>query len=50
MGKKKSSGTKYKSEEEVYGDLQRLMQVWKRDGTQNLFSKKKLFEFSKNRL
>lgn len=40
MGKKKSSGTKYKSEEDVYEDLQRLMQVWKRNGTQNLFSKR----------
>lgn len=40
MGKKKSSGIKYKSEEDVYEDLQRLMQVWKKNGTQNLFSKK----------
>ena len=40
MGKKKSSGTKYKSEEDVYEDLQRLMQVWKKNGTQNLFSKR----------
>ena len=39
MGKKKSSGTKYSSEEEVYEDLQRLMQVWKKNGTKNLFSK-----------
>lgn len=40
MGKKKSSGTKYTSEEEVYEDLQRLMQVWKKNGTKNLFSKR----------
>lgn len=40
MGKKKSSGTKHKSEEVVYEDLQRLMQVWKKNGTQNLFSKR----------
>lgn len=38
MGKKKTSGVKYKSEEEVYEDLQRLMQVWKKNRTQNLFS------------
>lgn len=38
MGKKKSSGTKYKTEEDVYEDLQRLMQVWKKNGTRNLFS------------
>lgn len=40
MGKKKSSETKHKSEEEVYEDLQRLMQVWKKNDTQNLFSKR----------
>lgn len=40
MGKKKSSGIKYKSEEDVYEDLQRLMQVWEKNGTQNLFSKR----------
>lgn len=40
MGKKKSSGVKYKSEEEVYEDLQRLMQVWKKNNTQNLYSKR----------
>ena len=40
MGKKKSSGIKHKSEEDVYEDLQRLMQVWKKNGTQNLFSKR----------
>lgn len=40
MGKKKSSGTKYKSEEDVYEDLQRLIQVWKKNGTHNLFSKR----------
>ena len=40
MGKKKSTGTKYKTEEDVYEDLQRLMQVWKKNGTQNLFSKR----------
>lgn len=40
MGKKKSSGTKYKSEEDVYEDLQRLLQVWKKNYTQNLFSKR----------
>lgn len=40
MGKKKSSGTKYKSEEEVYEDLQRLMEVWKKKGSQSLFSKR----------
>ena len=40
MGKKKSSGTKHSTEEEVYEDLQRLMQVWKKNGTQNLFSKR----------
>lgn len=40
MGKKKSTGAKHKSEEDVYEDLQRLMQVWKRNGTQNLYSKR----------
>lgn len=40
MGKKKSNGTKHKSEEDVYEDLQRLMQIWKKNGTQNLFSKR----------
>ena len=40
MGKKKSSGIKYKNEEDVYEDLQRLMKVWKKNGTKNLFSKK----------
>lgn len=40
MGKKKASGNKYKSEEDVYEDLQRLMQVWKKKGTQSLFSKR----------
>ena len=40
MGKKKSSGTKYKTEEDVYEDLQRLMQVWKKNDTKNLFSKR----------
>lgn len=40
MGKKKSSGNIYQSEEEVYEDLQRLMQVWEKNGTQNLFSKR----------
>lgn len=41
MGKKKSSGIKYKSEEDVYEDLQRLMQVWKKKNyTQSLFSKR----------
>ena len=40
MGKKKSTGAKYNTEEDVYEDLQRLMQVWKKNGTQNLFSKR----------
>lgn len=40
MGKKKASGNKYKSEEDVYEDLQRLIQVWKKKGTQSLFSKR----------
>ena len=40
MGKKKSNGIKYKTEEDVYEDLLRLMQVWKKNGTQNLFSKR----------
>ena len=40
MGKKKSTGIKYKTEEDVYEDLLRLMQVWKKNGTQNLFSKR----------
>lgn len=40
MGKKKSSGIKYKSEEDVYEDLQRLMKVWEKKGTQNLRSKR----------
>lgn len=40
MGKNKSNGTKHKSEEDVYEDLQRLMQVWKKNGTQSLFSKR----------
>ncbi len=40
MGKKKTSGTKHKSEEDVYEDLLRLMQVWKKNGTQNSFSKR----------
>lgn len=40
MGKKKTSGTKYKSEEDVYEDLQRLMQVWEKNGTQSRFSKR----------
>ena len=40
MGKKKSNGIKYKTEEAVYEDLLRLMQVWKKNGTQNLFSKR----------
>ena len=40
MGKKKSTGTKYKTEEEVYEDLQRLMQVWKKNGTRNFFSRR----------
>lgn len=41
MGNKKSSGTKYKSEEDVYEDLQRLMQVWNKNGTRRkLFSKR----------
>lgn len=33
MGKKKSSGIKYKSEEEAYNDLMRLIEVWKKNGT-----------------
>lgn len=40
MGKKKSSGTKNKTEEDVYEDLQRLIQVWKKNRTRNFFSKK----------
>lgn len=41
MGKKKKlSGIKYKSEEDVYEDLQRLMQVWEKNGTQYYFSKR----------
>ena len=40
MGKKKSTGIKHKTEEDVYEDLLRLMQVWKKNGTQNLFSKR----------
>ena len=40
MGKKKATGNKYKSEEDVYEDLQRLIQVWKKKGTQSLFSKR----------
>lgn len=40
MGKKKVTGNKYKSEEDVYEDLQRLIQVWKKKGTQSLFSKR----------
>lgn len=33
MGKKKSSGIKYKNEEEAYNDLMRLINVWKKNGT-----------------
>ena len=33
MGKKKSSGIKYKNEEEAYNDLMRLIKVWKKNGT-----------------
>lgn len=40
MGKKKSLGIKHTSEEEVYEDLQRLMQVWKEQGTQMFYSKR----------
>ena len=40
MGRKKSSGIKYESEEDVYKDLQRLMQVWKKNGTQMFYSKR----------
>lgn len=38
MSKKKSSGTKYKSEEEAYEDLQRLIQVWKKNYTHTPYS------------
>lgn len=31
MGKKKSSGIKYNSEEEAYNDLQRLIEAWKKN-------------------
>ncbi len=35
MGKKKSSGTKYQNEEDVYKDLQRLLPIWKKKHTRS---------------
>ena len=38
MSKKKTSGIKYNSEEEVYEDLKRLLQIWKNKYNPTRFS------------
>ena len=38
MSKKKTSGIKYNSEEEVYEDLKRLIPIWKNKYNQTRFS------------